>query len=203
VQRRRLFVALGLAVAAGAAVAIALVPTRAEDSADHPEGKKTGEERRLALHSKERPVNDVFTVIAADEDRAIALPLQPKSCGPAIVWDVGAGTRTPIQPWARCRETYRRIVKIAAGWDSYSFAGAVARQLIVLTAGWNVSDSCVVVLNRVVLPARTGEAFGRYDSGACSLVSSRTTKDRSETSPVRGARSTSTSIRRTLARGVE
>jgi hypothetical protein len=142
------------------------VLTLGDDSAGR---KETAVDRRLALHGKGTPVNGVFTVIAADGDRAIPLLLQPKSCGLAIVWDVGAGTRTPIQPWTRCRKVYLRIVKLAAGWDSYGFAGAVARRLIVLAVAWNVSDSCVVVLNRVVLPARAGELQGRYDSG-CLFV---------------------------------
>jgi hypothetical protein len=168
-QRRRHLAALGLAAAAGAAAAVALVLTRAEDSADRAEPKKNAVDQRLVLPGEETPVNGVFTVIAADGDRAIPLLLQPKSCGLAIAWDVGAGTRTPIQPWARCGIVYRRIVKLAAGWDSYGFAGAIARRLIVLTAEWHVSDSCAVFLNRVVFPARTGEPLGRYDSG-CLFV---------------------------------
>ena len=78
-----------------------------------------------------------------------------------------------IQPWPGCRAEYERIRELYGGWDSYDFEAAIAGRLVAVRAMWRVSDSCVYVLNRVVLPERTGETFGTFESTCPALSSAR------------------------------
>jgi hypothetical protein len=121
--------------------------------------------RRLALPAKTLEVQGYFVSLAAGDGKAVPLIYQPKSCTKALVWDAVREKVTRVQPWPKCSTARARAVRLAAGWDSYRFSGAIARNLLTLAVRWNISDSCGGILNRVVFPHRTGETLGTYLSG--------------------------------------
>jgi hypothetical protein len=125
--------------------------------------------RRLSLPARTHRVSGAFTAIAAGDGRVIPLLIQPKPCGKARLWNALDNSEVELQPWPGCRVKHAGVVQAAAGFDSYGLEAAIAGSLVSVAARWNVSDSCVRVLNRVVLPNTEGETLGTFESG-CFFV---------------------------------
>jgi hypothetical protein len=177
-MRRRARVGL-VAAAAIAMVAAATAGIVAFTSGKHSGAKASSTARRdsaetagrhLALPARTHKVNGAFTAIAAGDGRVIPLLIQPKPCAKASLWDAVHESQVKLQPWPGCRAKYHEVVRLAAGFDSYRFEdAAIAGRLVSVDALWHVSDSCEVVLNRLVLPKTEGETLGTFDSG-CLFV---------------------------------
>jgi hypothetical protein len=177
VQRKHAVVAAVPAAAVAAGV-VGWFFLSGEGSRPMPAVQRPAASPVLQLPAKSLSVQGVFDGILAQGTRAIPLLMQPESCSPALLWDAATSSRARIQPWPGCKKKHRYIVKVAAGWDSYFFTGALAGRFVVLVANWNVSDSCATVLNRVVLPRRTGDTLATFESG-CFFVGEFTKKEKS------------------------
>jgi hypothetical protein len=121
-------------------------------------------QRRISLPAETLRVRGAFLEIAAGNGRVMPLPMQPKICGTALVWNAVRDTRLRIQPWPGCRAEYERIPRQHGKWDSYRFEAAIAERLMAANATWRISGSCGYILNRLVLPDQTGETLGKFES---------------------------------------